>query len=302
MAVCVLGGVNLDHVVRVEALPRRGETVAGLGLAESPGGKGANQAVAAALAGARTHLLGAVGADAAGARLRDFLRAAGVDVSWLREFADHPTGQAFISVDSQGGNTIVVASGANMAFLGEHVEAAPPPAARVFLTQFEASLSAIEALFRSAPAQAGIKILNAAPALVEGARLLALADVVVVNEGELATLAGLPAEPSGAEEAVAAARALARPGQTVLTTLGADGAVAVRYDQVIRTPGRKAAALDTTGAGDCFCGNLAAALSEGASLEIAMRFANAAASISVTRSGAAESMPAQAETQAVAGG
>ncbi|WP_374569790.1 ribokinase [Phenylobacterium sp.] len=302
MSVCVLGGINLDYVVKVAALPARGETVSGRELATTPGGKAANQAVAAARFGAPTRLIGAVGQDAAGAQMLAFLARAGVDLTAVARIEGQPTGQAFITLDNRGGNTIVVASGANAACLDEHVLAQDLSDARVVLAQFEATLPAIEALFRSPQTADAVKILNAAPALLEGAPLLPLADVLIVNETELARFAGLDDAPSTQAAVTAAARNLiARPDQTVVATLGAEGAVAVTAGETLHVPGRRVDAVDTVGAGDCFCGVFAAALAEGYGLEDAMVRANAAASISVLRPGAAQSSPKRAEIDRLVG-
>ena len=299
MSVCVLGGVNLDHVARVAVLPRAGETVASRTLSQFPGGKGANQAVATARLGAATRLLGAVGQDGAGDIMLDFLGGAGVDVAGVRRETDAPTGQAFITVDDAARNMIVVAAGANALYGADAANAAELGGAGVILTQFEATLAAIETIFTRPEAAGALKILNTAPALMEGARLLALADILILNETELASFAGLDAEPADPDAAIAAARSLARSGQTVLATLGAAGAVAVRGDEVFRVAGLRQRAVDTTGAGDCFCGALAAGLDRGLALPAAMAFANAAAALSVTRAGAAASMPLSAEVEAL---
>lgn len=302
MGVCVLGGINLDHVASVESLPAPGETVTSSSLARFPGGKAGNQAVAAARTGVTTRLLGAVGADEPGAFMRGFLSGAGVDLTGVIEIPDAPTGQAFITLDAAGRNSIVVAPGANAQYGAAEIAAADLTGVTVFLTQFEATLSAVEALFLSPEAQAGVKILNAAPALMEGAPLLALADILIVNETELARFAGLTQPPADAEAAAMAALTLAAPGQAVIATLGGDGAVIVRDGEVTRAPGRRAEVIDTTGAGDCFCGALAARLAEGANLETAVNYANAAAAISVTRPGAATSSPTRAEVEAALAG
>lgn len=302
MSVCVLGGINLDYVVRTASLPAPGETVAGRDLVTSPGGKAANQAVASARFGAPTRLLGAVGHDAAGAQMLAFLASTGVDAAGIARIQGHATGQAFITLDALGRNTIVVAAGANAAYLDDRVRAADLSGVRVMLTQFEATLPAIEALFRAPEAEDAVKILNAAPAIEEGAPLLPLADIVIVNETELARFAGLDAPPATRAAVSAAARRLiARPDQTVIATLGAEGALAVTGSDEIHAPGRRTDVVDTVGAGDCFCGVLAAALAEGFGLERAMAYANAAAAISVTRPGAAQSAPRRAEIDRAVG-
>ena len=237
MSVCVLGGVNLDHVAQAAVLPRPGETVASRSLAQFPGGKGANQAVAAARLGAQVRLLGAVGQDGAGDVMLDFLAHAGVDIGGVRREPSAPTGQAFITVDDAARNMIVVAAGANALYGADAASAADLGRAGVILTQFEATLAAIETIFTRPEAAGALKILNTAPALLDGAPLLALADMLILNETELASFAGLDAEPADPEAAIAAARSLARYGQTVLATLGAAGAVAVRGDEVFRVAG-----------------------------------------------------------------
>jgi ribokinase len=299
MSVCVLGGVNLDHVAQAAVLPRPGETVASRSLAQFPGGKGANQAVAAARLGAQVRLLGAVGQDGSGDVMLDFLAHAGVDIGGVRREPSAPTGQAFITVDDAARNMIVVAAGANALYGADAASAADLGRAGVILTQFEATPAAIETIFTRPEAAGALKILNTAPALSDGAPLLALADMLILNETELASFAGVDAEPADPEAAIVAARSLARSGQTVLATLGAAGAVAVRGDEVFRVAGLRQQAVDTTGAGDCFCGALAAGLDRGLALPAAMAFANAAAALSVTRAGAAASMPTTAEVDAL---
>jgi ribokinase len=300
LSVCVLGSLNLDIVCRVAELPKPGETVAGRGVERLPGGKGANQAVAAARYGVRTHLIGAVGRDEAGDAMLAAMRRAGVEIGQVLRLADHPTGQAFIWVSEAGENSIVVAGGANMAVTPQTSDAAEAARSRVILAQLETPIDAIEALFAGAPAQAGcLRVLNAAPAILEARRLFPLVDVLIVNETELATFAGREAAADDLDAVIAAARSLmSRPEQTVVVTLGKAGAVAVGDGARILVPGRTAKVVDTTGAGDCFCGVLAARLSEDADLETAMRWANAAAAKSTERPGAAPSMPSRAEIEA----
>jgi ribokinase len=297
MSVCVIGSLNLDIVCRVAELPRPGETVAGLGVERLPGGKGGNQAVAAALCGAATTLIGAVGRDEAGAVMLAAMRGAGVLTDHLVELVEHPTGQAFIWVSEAGENSIVVAGGANLALAPGHVNASP--GCTVFLAQLETPVDAIEALFASAAAQSGTRILNAAPAVEDGRRLFALTDILIVNETELARYAGADSVPANLDDIVSAARRLiSRARQTVVVTLGKAGAVAVDNERLVIVEGRAAAVVDTTGAGDCFCGVLAARLAAGESLEAAMAWANTAAALSTERLGAAPSMPTLAQIEA----
>jgi ribokinase len=298
MSVCVLGSINWDIVAHVAALPRRGETILSHRLTQSPGGKGLNQAVAAARFGGSTRLIGALGRDAYGAQLRAFLRAEDIGDADVRDVEGAPTGQAYICLAENGDNQIVVTQGANAAIDANAVQASVSPNARVFLTQFETPPPVIEAFFRTPAAQAGTKILNAAPALMEGKYLFPLADILIVNETELAHFSG---HKIGAlDDVVPAARALSSTNQTIIVTLGADGAMAVKAEGANHVPGHAVVAIDTVGAGDCFCGVFAASLAEGAPLAEAMRLANTAAALSVGRFGAAQSMPTRQEVFAFA--
>jgi ribokinase len=300
MSVCVLGSINLDIVCTVAELPAPGETVMALGIERFPGGKGANQAVASARWGARTALVGAVGQDEAAEVLLDHLAGAGVDISAIARLADAPTGQAHICVSAAGENTIVVVGGANRAVAAADIAALDLTRHAVFLAQLETPLAAIEAVFASDAGRAGMRILNAAPALDEGQSLFPMANVLVVNQTELARYAGAAqAAVSPRDAAIAARRLISRPNQKVVVTLGADGAAAVDANDVRLVPGRPARVVDTTGAGDCFCGILAAALAEGADLTQAMALANAGASLSTERAGAAVAATLRAEVEAL---
>lgn len=299
MTIIVLGGINQDVVLSVADLPRRGETIAATGLAHGAGGKGLNQAIAAARQGGAVRMLGAVGDDAPGRMLRDVMTREGIDTRSVAVLGDHPTGQAMIALSQGGDNTIIVNAGANAAYGAAAVTKADIDA-RVYLTQFEAAPDAIAALFSSSQAERGIRILNAAPALETGRQLLALADILILNETELQVFAKLPAVPEEEADILHAARALiSRANQQVIVTLGAKGCLCVGADTEIMIAGVRMTAIDTIGAGDCFCGVLAAALDAGADLEDAVRRANAAAALSVTRQGAGESAPSRAEVDAV---
>ena len=212
----------------------------------------------------------------------------------MRRLAGTPTGQAYIFVSAAGENMIVVVGGANQRVGPADVDALDVAARCVFLAQLETTVEAIEALFTSAAAGNGMRILNAAPALAEGAKLFPLADILVVNETELARYAG------AGDVGLAARRLISRVGQTVIVTLGAEGAMAVDAASVPTAAGRPARVVDTTtGAGDCFCGVLAACLSEGAAMADALALANAAASISTERAGAAVAATLRAEVEAL---
>ena len=298
MSVCVLGSLNLDIVCRVAELPRPGETVMGRSVDRIPGGKGANQAVAAARCGAPTRLIGAVGSDEAGETMLAAMAGAGVDTAGVARLSDQPTGQAFIWVSEAGENSIVVAGGANLAASAAMFGPAATAQCHVLLAQLETPAAAIETLFAAAPAGC-LRLLNAAPALAEARRLFPLVDVLIVNETELAAYAGSPVRVDDPDAVAGAARRLiSRPGQTVVVTLGKAGALAVDADAHRIVVGRPARVVDTTGAGDCFCGVLAARLAEGANLAEALQWANAAAALSTERPGATPSMPSRAEITA----
>jgi len=291
MPVTVFGSVNADLMFPVPLLPAPGHTVLGGAWRASPGGKGANQAVAAARDGAAVRFAGAVGRDPMAGIATSALRAAGVDLSALLE-ADAPTGAACICVDEAGRNQIAVSPGANA--LARAAQVPDPGPDSILLMQMEVPAAEVAALVHWSRARGARPILNLAPAApIDPAALRAL-HLLIVNEHEAAWLAARLGAP-------ATARALhGALGIPVAVTLGAAGAEAVTAEGgwhiPAMPPGRVA---DTTGAGDCWCGVLAAALSRGAPLEAAMRRAAAAAAIAVSRPGAAEAMPAAAETEAL---
>lgn len=299
MTVFVLGSINLDAVARVDDLPRPGETVAGKSLELFLGGKGANQAVAAARMGAATRLMGAVGGDDSGAGLKAKLAGYGVQVADVAELQGVPTGQAHVWVADSAENMIVVTAGANAMVTPQQVAATPIEGQRVLLCQLETPAVTIEALFRAGAAKGALRILNAAPALPQGAALFPLTDILIVNQTELASYAKLDREPIKLEEvSVASRKLMSRPDQTIIVTLGAAGAAVVRRDEAFLVEGKKVKAIDTVGAGDCFCGALAATLSQGLDLAEAVELANAAAALSVQKAGAAPSMPSRREVDA----
>ncbi|NMM34732.1 MAG: ribokinase [Phycicoccus sp.] len=296
-AVVVVGSINLDIAMRVTRIPTPGETVLASAMIRSGGGKGANQAVAAALAGAETTLIGCVGGDNVGAELRAALASAGVRTDLL-DSVEAPTGTALISVDSAGENAIVVAPGAN-ALLGmstpqQHARIA---AADVVLAQLEIPLPAVIAAAH-ARAHGKLFILNAAPSAPLPAELWARIDVLVVNEHEAADLAASIAATSadGVERAI---ELLLGRVPCVLVTLGSAGAIlARRGTSPVRVPAPVVTAIDTTAAGDTFCGVFAAALARGNDAVEAVRLASAAASLAVQRPGAQASVPTAEETRA----
>lgn len=266
--VVVLGSVNMDLVVRVARLPHPGETVFGRAFETLPGGKGANQAVAARRAGATVRFVGAVGTDAFGDDLRRGLADEGIDVTGLRTVAG-PSGIALITVEDGGENTIVVASGANMAAALDDASGVLD-GCRVALTQLEVPMASVLAFFRAARARGCTTVLNAAPAGPVPPEVLALTDVLVVNEHELTAQAGT-----------------ARAVPAVVVTLGARG---LRLDRPGAAPvlvdGHAVEAVDAVGAGDACGGALAAALALGLPLPDAVRWGNAAGALAVTATGA----------------
>jgi ribokinase len=296
--VIVVGSVNMDLVAVVDRLPAPGETVTGGRFAQHHGGKGGNQAVAAARLGAPTWFVGAVGADAFGTEAREALDAEGVDVSELRTLPDAATGVALILVDATGENSIAVAGGANTALEKAHVRESlsrlgPGPGDVVLVGHEIPTPTATEAL-RLAKAAGATTIFNPAPASGVTPEALALTDVLTPNQGEAALLA-----PGGdaARRGTDLLGALAGGGR-VLITLGARGARLIGQGESVSIPSPEVEAVDTVGAGDTLNGALAAGVAEGRSMEDAARRAVTAAALAVTRAGAREGMPTARELEA----
>ena len=300
--VIVVGSVNVDLVVWSARLPAPGETVSGGRFEQHDGGKGGNQATAAARLGASVLLLGAVGADSFGAQARSALAAAGVDVSGLATNPTEATGIALILVDAAGENVISVASGANLALEPDAIEAELARLGSlvgdVVLVSNELVPSTAAAALRCARAAGARTIFNPAPAVGIDVSLLEFVDLLTPNRGELAVLSGR----TGADfDAASAARALP-VREAVIVTLGSAGALVVPRDGAPwPVPATVVEVVDTTGAGDAFNGALAAALAEGRSLEEAVRRAVAAGSLATTRPGAREGMPIPAELDVALG-
>lgn len=297
--VVVIGAVNVDLVVVASRLPGPGETVTGGDVARHHGGKGGNQAVAAARLGARVAFVGAVGDDDFGAAARAALAAEGIDVTHLAE-VDRPTGVALIVVDARAENLIAVAPGANASPTAASVTAALGTLALgqgdVVLASCEVPLDAVRASLAAARAAGALTVLNPAPADGLDAGTVALADVITPNEAELALLARRTGADAGTEATARYLLARERSGRAVVVTLGAAGAMAVPADgPAIAISAPRVAPVDTTGAGDAFNGALAAGLAAGLSLADAARQAVTAAGLSTTRAGAREGMPTSAE-------
>lgn len=290
--VVVVGSINVDLVLSVARRPAPGETVADARLERHPGGKGANQALAAARAGARTALVGRVGADGDGERRRAELAAAGVKTDFIATSQTAPTGLAVITVTREGENAIVVAPGANSELGEPELERAQGALgrARVVVAQLEIPLDAVRRAVQLAGPGA-IVILNAAPSRPLGPELLAEIDVLVVNELEAGSLLGAPI--GELDDAMAATTALVALGPgAVVITLGQLGAVGYRPGAAaFHVPAPPTTVLDTTGAGDAFVGALAARLAAGAHLRDAIGFAVAVGAATVAHRGAEPHLP-----------
>jgi ribokinase len=296
--VVVVGSLNMDLVARVARLPVPGETVAGSDFSTVPGGKGANQAVAAARLGARTAMVGCVGDDAFGARLRAGLEQDGVECRGLRTVAGVSSGVALIVVDGAGRNGIVVVPGANGQLGPDDVDAAEPliAAAQIVVLQLEIPFATVEHAIRRARALGKTVVLNPSPARALPRELYACVDYLVPNEIEAASLTGAPV--ATAADALAAARRLRGEGAAaVLVTLGAEGVVSASATGEGHHRAPRVEAVDTTAAGDTFLGGLCAALVRGRDLAAAIAFGQAAAAVCVTRPGAQPSIPRADEVQ-----
>ncbi|MYX05695.1 ribokinase [Streptomyces sp. SID8375] len=298
--VLVVGSANADLTVRVDRRPGAGETVLGTDLVESAGGKGANQAAAAARIGGRTALLARVGGDAYGELLLGAQRAAGTDVTPVIVDGTARTGTAMIIVDPDGDNSIVVSPGANAALTPQDVAAAKDTiaASAVVSLQLEIPMESVRAA-ASAAEQAGTRVvLNPSPAPTAdlAPELLSVADPLVVNEHEARQLSGLT-DGTPAQWAQALRD---RGARSVVVTLGGDGALVLDADGAENVPGVRVKAVDTTGAGDAFTGALATRLARGDALPEAARFAVRIGAAAVTKPGAQPSYPTRAELEVLA--
>jgi ribokinase len=298
-SIVVVGSLNADLVVHVERFPRAGETLSGHGFARFPGGKGANQAYAAARLGGAAAMLGQVGADDHGTWLTTHLADAGVDTSRVVRHDVEPTGVALITVDASGQNQIVLVPGANGGFTPDRfvpVESALARA-RVALLQLEIPLETVVAAARAAHRAGATVILDPAPAQALPDALIALADYLTPNETELASLTGGGHVRDEGDVRARAAQLLARGAARVLVKWGDRGAALVTRDGEHWWRAHAVHVVDTTAAGDAFNGAFAVALAEGASPEVAGRFATAAAALAVTRPGAQPGMPSRGEVE-----
>jgi ribokinase len=292
----------MDLIALSPRIPQPGETIIGKGFHTAPGGKGANQAVAAAHLGAQVSIIGRVGDDAFANSLLENLASAGVDHKLVTRDLENATGVALIVVDDNGENSIVVASGANMHLTPADVESAEEAiaAADVLLLQLEVPLETVTRAAELARAHQVTVVLNPAPARALPTELLSLVDFLIPNETETALLSGMPV--ASQVEIEAAAKSLRDLGVgNVILTLGERGALLTGAFQSEVYPSFKVKPVDTTAAGDAFLGGFAVALGEGKSLSDAIRFGNAAGALATTRLGAQPSLPTRAEVEKLIG-
>lgn len=291
--ITVIGSANLDLIATVERLPRPGETVPGDGFSTAPGGKGANQALAARRAGADVRMVGAVGQDAFADQALALLQEGGVDLSRMRR-AETATGIAVILVEAAGENVIAIVPGGNDTVSPSDVAAARLSAGDFLMMQLEIPLDAVEAALAAAR-QAGVpSMLNTAPFRAEAGKLLAQADYVVANETEFDLYADA-LDLAGDDREAKMRDFCVRTGRIVVVTLGAEGVMAATPDGFVRARGLTITPIDTVGAGDTFCGYLAASLEQGLALEEALRRAAVAGSLACLKPGAQPAIPFAAE-------
>jgi ribokinase len=296
--ISVVGSLNMDLIARTSRFPQPGETIIGDEFHTAPGGKGANQAVAAARLGAQVSMVGRVGRDAFAESLLDNLAAAGVDYTFVVHDPQAATGVALIAVDDAGQNSIIVASGANVRLSPADVDGAEAAiaGADALLLQLESPLETVTRAAEVARAHGVPVILNPAPARSLPGALLALVDVLIPNESETALLTGLPVgDPAEAEAAAAALRTLGVG--TVILTLGERGALLAREDGAEYFPAFEVTPVDTTAAGDAFVGGFAVALAEGRSLAEAVQWGNGAGALATTKLGAQPSLPTRQDLE-----
>lgn len=300
--VVIVGSLNMDLVTRAPRLPRAGETLAGQSFVTVPGGKGANQAVAAARLGASVAMVGCIGDDAYGEQLRTALLAEGIDCQAVTPVSGESTGVALIVVDDSSQNAIVIVAGGNGHVTASVVDSfdALLSGAEVIICQLEVPLDTVGHVLKRGHELGKTVILNPAPASGPlPAEWFAWIDYLIPNESEATALTGLPVDSTASADA--AASALLKAGVSkVIVTLGEQGALFASASRSEHFPAPKVQPVDTTAAGDTFVGGFAAALADGKSESDAIRFGQVAAALSVTRSGAQPSIPTFAEVQASA--
>jgi ribokinase len=297
--IVVIGSTNMDLVIKSHSIPKPGETVIGESFYKAYGGKGANQAVTVSRLGGDCYFIGRIGKDPFGNELRENLKRNGVNIDYLTEDDSNPTGIAFIIVDKNGENSIVVAPGANMALGKEDIQRAIPiiSKAGILLIQLEIPIETVEFSLELAKRYNLMSILNPAPARKRiDERIISLADIVTPNRSELQMITGV--ELKDERDIVIAGKKLLGYGiKWVIVTLGSYGVMAIGEEREIYIPAIKVSPVDTTGAGDVFNGALTVKLSQGEPIDRAIRYAVVCAGISVTRKGAQSSIPAEEEVE-----
>jgi ribokinase len=298
--ITVFGSLNVDYVFQVAQLPAPGETVLATNMEVLPGGKGGNQALAAAKAGAKVHMVGAVGKDGLGDIAMAGLMAAGVNTSAVTQSLK-PTGTAAINVDAAGENAITVSAGANLEATGESLDASQLNPQTTLLLQMEVSMSAMTDLIQQCRAVVANIVWNLAPMQSIELPVLQQVDYLVVNEGELAQLHAdlLNGSDSGDSASTGAEQqaqdVVALTGQSIVVTLGADGTLAVHENSVLRVPALPISPIDTVGAGDAFTGAFTAALDAGETFHQAMRWGSVAGGLACLETGAQSALPTRAQ-------
>ncbi len=295
MSVLVFGSLNLDLVTYADKLPAIGETIVGEKLLKFPGGKGLNQAIAARRAGSEVLMVGSIGNDADGDYLFDILKSENIDPKFITKTSEQ-TGIAVIEVSKSAENRIIIIAGANSKTRFSNEVLTSSPSVTVSLTQLETPIAEVAKFVHESKAARKITILNPAPIQKLDQQLLQDTDYLIANETEASFLIGRAVEHLSKDEAVTIARQLQKNGsKKVIITLGEQGSVYLDQDKELFTPAYKVKAVDTTAAGDAFCGAFATAISENKPVEYALKFASAAGGLAATKAGAVPSLPTQQE-------
>ncbi len=297
--VIVAGSINMDVVAEASKHPKVGETVLGEDIQFIPGGKGSNTAIASSKQEVETLLIGKIGRDDFGTTLENFLKSQGINLKYLLKTDQVKTGTAVVTL-AQKDNTIVIIPGANFELKIKDLQSVAIKAGDILVSQFEIPTNIVEAFFKKGKKSQAMTILNPSPAKKVSKTLLKLSDILVINEVELAFYSGRGEikDLSFKNIASLASKLKSFDAQVIVVTLGKLGVVVVEKNRMYQIPSKKVKVVDTTGAGDCFLGALAAKLAEGAELKNALSYANMAASLKVQRLGAS-SMPTKREVEKV---
>jgi ribokinase len=295
MSVLVFGSLNLDLVTYADKLPAIGETIVGEKLLKFPGGKGLNQAIAARRAGSEVLMVGSIGNDADGDYLFDILKSENIDPKFITKTSEQ-TGIAVIEVSKSAENRIIIIAGANSKTRFSNEVLTSSPSVNVSLAQLETPIAEVAKFIHESKAAGKITILNPAPIQKLDQQLLQDTDYLIANETEASFLIGSAVEHLSKDEALTIARQLQKNGsKKVIITLGEQGSVYLDQEKELFTPAYKVKAVDTTAAGDAFCGAFATAISENKPVEYALKFASAAGGLAATKAGAVPSLPTQQE-------